>query len=101
MPMNEMPVPPEAAAEAAQLRATLHHHAHQYYVLDAPTIPDAEYDKLFRELLRLEQSFPELLTADSPTQRVGAAPLKAFPEHVHGVPMLSLNNAFEIGRAHV
>ena len=84
----------EAAARAAVLRAELDRHNHAYYVLDAPTIPDAEYDKLFRELQALEQQHPELLTADSPTQRVGAAPLKEFPPHVHGVPMLSLNNAF-------
>ncbi len=85
----------EAVARAAWLRAEIERHNHAYYVLDAPTIPDAEYDKLFRELQGLEQQFPELLTADSPTQRVGAAPLKAFPAYAHGVPMLSLNNAFD------
>jgi len=84
-----------AAGRAAALRGELERHNHAYYVLDAPTIPDAEYDKLFRELQALEQQYPELLTADSPTRRVGAAPLKAFPPRVHGVPMLSLNNAFE------
>ncbi len=83
-----------AAARAACLRGELERHNHAYYVLDQPTIPDAEYDQLFRELQSLENAFPELLTADSPTQRVGAAPLKEFPPHVHGVPMLSLNNAF-------
>ncbi|HXE37388.1 MAG TPA: NAD-dependent DNA ligase LigA, partial [Azonexus sp.] len=76
------------------MRAEIERHNHAYYVLDAPSIPDAEYDKLFRELQGLEQQFPELLTADSPTQRVGAAPLKEFPPRRHGVPMLSLNNAF-------
>jgi DNA ligase (NAD+) len=79
---------------AAWLRTEIERHNRAYYVLDAPTIPDAEYDRLFRELQDLEQRHPELLTADSPTQRVGAAPLREFPAHVHGVPMLSLNNAF-------
>ena len=84
----------QAAERAAALRQEIERHNHAYYVLDAPTIPDAEYDKLFRELQALEQQYPELLTADSPTRRVGAPPLKAFPPRVHGVPMLSLNNAF-------
>jgi len=79
---------------AAELRAELERHNQAYYVHDNPSIPDAEYDKLFRELQGLEQQYPELLTADSPTQRVGAAPLKEFPPRQHGVPMLSLNNAF-------
>lgn len=82
-------------ARAAWLRAELERHNHAYYVLDQPTIPDAEYDRLFRELQALESAHPELASLDSPTQRVGAPPLKAFPPHAHGVPMLSLNNAFE------
>ena len=82
-------------ARAAWLRAELERHNHAYYVLDQPTIPDAEYDRLFRELQALEAAHPELASLDSPTQRVGAPPLKAFPPHAHGVPMLSLNNAFE------
>ncbi|MBU1362868.1 MAG: NAD-dependent DNA ligase LigA [Gammaproteobacteria bacterium] len=90
-----MQAPAVAAERAAELRAELERHNHAYYVLDAPTIPDAEYDKLFRELQGLETEYPELLTADSPTQRVGGAPLKEFPPRRHGVPMLSLNNAFE------
>ena len=85
---------PVVAARAAWLRAELARHNRAYYVLDAPTIPDAEYDQLFRELQGLETAHPELLTADSPTQRVGAPPLKAFAPHTHRVPMLSLNNAF-------
>jgi DNA ligase (NAD+) len=89
-----MAAPAGAVERAAELRAELERHNHAYYVLDAPTIPDAEYDQLFRELQRLEADYPELLTADSPTRRVGAAPLKEFQPHVHGVPMLSLNNAF-------
>lgn len=92
-----MVVPVREAERAAELRAEIERHNHAYYVLDSPSIPDAEYDKLFRELQGLEQQFPELLTADSPTQRVGAAPLKEFPPRRHGVPMLSLNNAFEPG----
>ncbi len=90
-----MAVPGFAAERAAWLRGEIERHNHAYYVLDAPSIPDAEYDKLFRELKGLEQQYPDLLAADSPTQRVGAAPLKEFPAHAHGVPMLSLNNAFE------
>jgi DNA ligase (NAD+) len=72
------------------LRAQLHHHAHAYYTLDAPEIPDAEYDRLFRELQALESAHPELLTPDSPTQRVGGQVLDAFAQVVHRVPMLSI-----------
>ncbi len=79
-----------AAARAAELRAQLHHHGHQYYVLDAPTIPDAEYDRLFRELQALEAAHPELLTPDSPTQRVGGQALESFASVTHVVPMLSI-----------
>ena len=89
-----MAVPAVTVERAAWLRAELDRHNHAYYGLDAPTIPDAEYDRLFRELQGLEAEYPELLTADSPTQRVGAAALKEFPPRLHGVPMLSLNNAF-------
>jgi DNA ligase (NAD+) len=78
----------------AQLRAEIEQHNHRYYVLDEPAIPDAEYDKLFRELQNLEEAHPELLTEDTPTRRVGAAPLKSFAEQTHRTPMLSLNNAF-------
>jgi DNA ligase (NAD+) len=78
------------AARAAELRAQLHHHGHQYYVLDAPTIPDAEYDRLFKELQALEAAHPELLTADSPTQRVGGQALESFASVQHVVPMLSI-----------
>jgi DNA ligase (NAD+) len=89
-----MAAPALAAGRARELRAEIERHNHAYYVLDAPTVPDAEYDRLFGELQGLEQQYPELLTPDSPTRRVGAPPLKTFPPHVHGVPMLSLNNAF-------
>jgi DNA ligase (NAD+) len=78
------------ADRAAQLRAQLNHHAHQYYVLDAPTIPDAEYDRLFQALQALEAAHPELLTADSPTQRVIGQVLDGFVPVRHTVPMLSI-----------
>ena len=79
-----------AAQRIAQLRAELERHNHAYYVLDAPTVPDAEYDKLFRELQALEAQHPELLTADSPTQRVGGKVLEGFAPVRHAVPMLSI-----------
>ncbi|WP_338577376.1 NAD-dependent DNA ligase LigA [Erwinia sp. E_sp_W01_1] len=78
-----------------QLQTTLRHHEFQYHVMDAPEVPDAEYDRLMRELRELEQAHPELITPDSPTQRVGAAPLSAFEQVRHEVPMLSLDNAFD------
>ena len=74
----------------AELHALLRHHAHRYYVLDAPEIPDAEYDRMFRELQAIEAAHPELVTPDSPTQRVGAKPLAAFASVRHAVPMLSI-----------
>lgn len=76
------------------LRAEILEHNHRYYVLDDPEIPDSEYDRLLRELQDLESKHPELITPDSPTQRVGAEPLAAFSQVKHSVPMLSLNNAF-------
>lgn len=78
-----------------QLRTQLRHHEYQYHVLDAPEVPDAEYDRLMRELRELETAHPTLITADSPTQRVGAAPLSAFEQVKHQVPMLSLDNVFD------
>jgi DNA ligase (NAD+) len=80
----------DVASRAAELRAQLHHHGHQYYVLDAPSIPDAEYDRLFKELQAIEAAQPELLTPDSPTQRVGGKPLDSFASVKHVVPMLSI-----------
>jgi DNA ligase (NAD+) len=77
-------------ARAAWLRTELERHSHAYYVLDSPTIPDAEYDKLFRELVELEQAHPELVTFDSPTRRVGGRPLPEFAPVRHAVPMLSI-----------
>ncbi len=87
-------VPRKASERAAQLRAALDEHNYRYYVLDAPTIEDAEYDALFRELQALEREYPALATADSPTQRVGAEPAAEFDAVTHRVPMLSLSNAF-------
>lgn len=78
-----------------QLREEINQHNHNYYVLDAPSIPDAEYDKLMRALLALEAEYPEAQTPDSPTLRVGGTPLDAFVSVRHRVPMLSLGNAFE------
>jgi len=77
------------------LRDEIERHNYHYYVLDRPLIPDAEYDRLFRELQELEAHHPQLVTADSPTQRVGAKPLSAFATARHNTPMLSLNNAFD------
>lgn len=76
------------------LRQALRRYEYEYHVLDNPTIPDAEYDKLFHQLKALEAAHPELITADSPTQRVGAKPLSAFAQIRHEIPMLSLDNAF-------
>ncbi|CAA0087826.1 DNA ligase [Zhongshania aliphaticivorans] len=76
------------------LRNQLHHHNYQYYVLDAPQVPDAEYDRLFKELRDIETSHPEWASLDSPTQRVGAAPLSSFKQVRHETPMLSLDNVF-------
>ncbi len=81
-------------ARSEWLRAQLDHHAYAYYVLDDPTIPDAEYDQLFLELQQLEAAHPALVTPDSPTQRVGGAPLPEFAQVAHDVPMLSINNGF-------
>jgi len=76
---------------AAELRKLIEHHNHRYYVLDSPEISDAEYDEVFDELTRLEKEHPELVTPDSPTQRIGAPPLSKFPSHKHSIPMMSLN----------
>lgn len=80
---------------AKSLRALIERYNYEYYVLDAPTVPDAEYDRLMSELMHLEEEHPELITEDSPTRRVGAAPVSAFGEVRHRIPMLSLANAFE------
>jgi DNA ligase (NAD+) len=93
--MQPASFPADWPACAAWLRAELNRHSHAYYVLDAPTIPDAEYDKLFRELQALEEAHPELVSEDSPTQRVGAPPLAQFDQVRHTLPMLSLGNGFD------
>ena len=80
--------------QITQLRAQLEEHNHNYYVLDAPSIPDAEYDRLMRELSALEQANPEFQSPDSPTQKVGGTALDKFEQVTHRVPMLSLDNAF-------
>jgi DNA ligase (NAD+) len=87
-------VPAAAAARAAELRAALAQHDYRYYVLDDPSVPDAEYDRLMSELRALEAAHPQLVRPDSPTQRVSGTPGAEFREVVHRVPMLSLDNAF-------
>lgn len=84
-----------AETRILELRAELDQHNYRYHVLDEPSIPDAEYDRLFHELKALEAEHPELVTSDSPTQRVGSAALSAFTQVRHEIPMLSLGNAFE------
>tara|TARA_R110000868_G_scaffold410505_4_gene698849 strand:+ start:94054 stop:96069 length:2016 start_codon:yes stop_codon:yes gene_type:complete len=91
-----MPTSP-VSERASQLRQQLNDYAYHYYVLDAPIVPDAEYDRLFRELQALELEHPELKTSDSPTQRVGDVALTRFPPIKHTVPMLSLDNCFSEG----
>jgi DNA ligase (NAD+) len=88
------PVDPAIADRVAKLRTDLDHHAYRYHVLDDPEISDAEYDRLLAELLQLEADWPDLVTRDSPTQRVGAPPLAAFETAAHSLPMLSLDNGF-------
>jgi len=92
--MNQELSPDSVRERAAQLRAELARHAYAYYVKDDPSVPDAEYDRLFRELQAIEAAHPDLVSPDSPTQRVGGVPLSVFETVVHVVPMLSLNNAF-------
>ncbi len=89
-----MSVPDKARRQAKALREQIDQHNYRYHVLDEPQIPDAEYDRLFRQLLKLEEQYPDLVTADSPTQRVGGEPLPGFAQVPHAVPMLSLDNAF-------
>jgi DNA ligase (NAD+) len=84
----------DGKARAEWLRDELNRHSHAYYVLDNPSIPDAEYDQLFRELQQLESQYSDLIFPDSPTQRVGGEPLPEFNQVQHDVPMLSINNGF-------
>jgi len=90
-----MPSAQTAAERIAELRSEIDAHNYRYYVLDEPSVPDAEYDRLFKELRALEDEHPELVTPESPTQRVGGEALAAFGQVRHEVPMLSLGNAFE------
>ena len=94
MPNDPLAIPSAATERAAQLRVELARHNHAYYVLDNPTIPDAEYDKLFRQLQALELAHPALITSDSPTQRVGDAPRSDLRTVPHVVPMMSLDNTY-------
>ena len=89
-----MTAPLDLTARAEALRAEIRLHNHRYHTLDAPLISDAQYDALLNELRRIEAEYPELRTPDSPTQRVGSAPLSRFPKVQHPVPMLSLGNGF-------
>ncbi len=93
-PLQNLDSLQQAAARAEDLRAQLNHANYLYHVLDQPEITDADYDHLLRELIDLETAHPELVTADSPTQRVGASPQSDFKPHTHRQPMLSLGNAF-------
>lgn len=87
-------MPDPVATEINQLRSEIDKHNYQYYVLDSPSIPDSEYDRLFRCLKTLEASHPQYLSPESPTQRVGSSPLQSFKQVAHQLPMLSLDNAF-------
>ena len=91
-----MAAPESVKKEIAKLREQINHHNQRYYIYDNPEISDAEYDKLMRRLKELESSHPELVTSDSPTQRVGAAPLEKFEKSTHILPMFSLDNAMDV-----
>src|SRR6266566_4650191 len=95
---DRLEIPPmtlnEAKGRHARLVSEIHRHDYQYHVLAQPTISDQEYDRLYHQLLDLEKQFPELITSDSPTQRVGGQPLKEFKQAAHLVPMLSLDNTY-------
>ncbi len=87
-------MPHSVKKQIEKLRQQLRYHSYQYYVLDDPDIPDAEYDRLYNQLFALEETHPDLVTTDSPTQRVGSTPLTAFDQIQHQMPMLSLDNVF-------
>lgn len=88
-------VPKKIKDQVAELHQALNEHNYRYYVLDDPSIPDSEYDRLFQALKILEAEYPALITKDSPTQRVGAEPLESFSQVKHNIPMLSLDNVFD------
>ena len=85
----------QAKAKLINLRKELELHNYQYYVLDAPTISDAKYDRLMQELIAIEKTYPQLVTPDSPSQRVGGEVLNVFTSYHHRKPLLSLANAFK------
>ena len=93
--MSEIAPAERVLAEIEELRGQLDQHNYRYYVLDDPSIPDAEYDRLLRRLSALEAEYPQLIVPSSPTQRVGAKPLEGFESVAHELPMLSLDNAFK------
>lgn len=93
-------IPQKICQRVAELVQELNEHSYRYYTLESPTIPDEEYDRLFRELQDLEAKYPQLISSHSPTQRIGAAPLKAFAEVRHQVPMLSIDNVFTLEELH-
>ncbi|MGA7564291.1 MAG: NAD-dependent DNA ligase LigA [Desulfobaccales bacterium] len=95
--MAQQDIPQEAVDRVRELREQINYHNYRYYVLDDPVISDAEFDRLLRELAELEERYPRLLTPDSPSQRVGAAPLEKFETVRHRLPMISLENAFSEG----
>ncbi len=90
-----MSIPNDIASRAGELRDLLNKYNHLYYVADEPEVTDSEYDRLFKELKQIETEYPELLTADSPTQRVGGKALDKFSQITHALPMLSLDNVFD------
>jgi DNA ligase (NAD+) len=92
-------IPKQVADRVRELRDEIRYHNYRYYVLDDPVISDAEFDRLMQELIRLEEEYPELVTPDSPTQRIGAEPLDKFETVAHRIPMLSLENAFSESEA--
>lgn len=92
--VNSREIPEAVRNRVQELREQINYHNYRYYVLDEPVISDAEFDRLMQELIRLEEEYPELITPDSPTQRVGAEPLDKFETVPHRIPMLSLENAF-------
>jgi DNA ligase (NAD+) len=97
--MAQKDIPPEVVSRVRKLREEITYHNYRYYVLDDPVVSDAQFDRLLKELTRLEEEYPELVTPDSPTQRVGAAPLTKFETVRHRQPMLSLENAFSEAEA--
>ncbi|MFV2031830.1 MAG: NAD-dependent DNA ligase LigA, partial [Gammaproteobacteria bacterium] len=90
-----MPVPKQVISEVSSLRDEINAHNHRYYLLDDPEITDQAYDRLYRRLQQLERQYPELVSDESPTQRVGSAPATHFETVRHRTPMLSLDNAFD------